>query len=243
MITAIRNGSFLATIFLAGFSSAQTTAPATLTGRVIGITDGDTISVLVDGKPLKVRLDGIDAPEMGQPLGKDAKARLSDLCFGKDCKLIVAGTDRYGRTLVKVGVGSDYANRDMLTHGMAWHFVRYNRDPVLAQAQLDAMRAKRGVWGHDSSIPPWDWRNNKKLDDAGEPLAAVMPKASPRQRGASNETAFPSSLAPKPAISLSHWLNTNTGVRHQSGCRWYGDTKNGRACSAAEGKACKVCGG
>ena len=82
--------------------AASVTHAETLTGRVVGISDGDTITVLVGQQQVKVRLADIDAPESKQAFGTRSKQALSDLCFQKDAKLETAGKDRYGRTIATV---------------------------------------------------------------------------------------------------------------------------------------------
>lgn len=79
----------------------------TLTGQVLGVHDGDTLTLLVAGnQPVKVRLTGIDAPELKQPYGQQAKQALSALAFGKEARVESPGPDKYGRTLGTVFVGA-----------------------------------------------------------------------------------------------------------------------------------------
>jgi len=98
----------------------------TITARVVGVQDGDTITALTDDKPqLKVRLHGIDAPELGQPFGQASKQALSNLVFGKQVTLHTTGTDRYKRTLARVTVGDIEVDAQMIVTGHAWHYSRY----------------------------------------------------------------------------------------------------------------------
>ena len=96
-----------------------------LTGRVVGVHDGDSITVLAPGNDqLKVRLEGIDAPELKQPFSQQSKQALSDLVYGKAVVLRVTGKDRYRRTLAVVMVEGVNANLEMVKLGMAWRFVK-----------------------------------------------------------------------------------------------------------------------
>lgn len=92
------------------------------TGKVIGVTDGDTIKVLVNKDSVTVRLEGIDAPESGQSYGKKSKEALAEIVAGKTVNVKKTGTDKYGRTLGIVIVGDSDANAKMVEDGWAWHF-------------------------------------------------------------------------------------------------------------------------
>lgn len=127
--------------------------------KVIGITDGDTIIVLTkDKKQVKIRLEGIDCPEMKQDFGTKAKQATSDLCFGKQVSIHKSGVDRYGRTLAYVYVGDTCINKELLKLGMAWHFKKYNGDQKLAQLEILAREKKVGLWSQQDPIAPWEWR-------------------------------------------------------------------------------------
>lgn len=103
------------------------------TGKVIGVTDGDTIKVLVMKETITIRLEGIDAPESKQSFGNKSKQALSDVVFGKEVTIRKTGDDRYGRTLGVVMVGDVDANAKMIEDGWAWHFKKYNDEERLAK--------------------------------------------------------------------------------------------------------------
>lgn len=214
-------------------ASAKAAAPKY---KVIGVKDGDTIEVLRDNRSVTVRLDGIDAPEIGQPFGRNAKSRLSQLCFNENCELIESGRDKYGRTLATVTVFDRSMNLRLVSEGLAWHYKKYSDDPALAAAETAARKAKSGLWKEGKPIPPWEWRNMP----AQEKTLAATGRTAPRV--APNRITF-STPDPEPKVKLTHWLNTSSGVRHNASCRWYGATKGGRRCSASEGRACGQCGG
>jgi len=132
---------------------------ATITGRVVGVHDGDSITLLTDAKQqIKVRLDGIDAPELSQPHGQKAKVTLSGMVMSRQVTLEDKGTDRYKRTLGVVKVNSQNVNLEMVRLGYAWHYLKYNKDKALADAEKEARKGKRGLWADPSPVPPWDWR-------------------------------------------------------------------------------------
>ncbi|MCP5449740.1 MAG: thermonuclease family protein [Gammaproteobacteria bacterium] len=136
-----------------------------LTGKVVGVHDGDTLTLLVsDGshfKPVKVRLAEIDTPESKQPYGERAKQALSDLAFGKQARVVVQDTDKYGRTVGRVYVGSLDVNAELVKRGAAWVYRRYSHDPGLLALEQQAKAAKRGLWALPAAqrCAPWDWRH------------------------------------------------------------------------------------
>ena len=142
------------------------TSAADLTGKVVGISDGDTLTLLVpDGasfKQIKVRLGEIDTPESRQPYGQRAKQALSDLAYNQQARVVVQDTDRYGRTVGRVYVGSVDVNAEMVKQGAAWAYRQYLKDQSLLKLEADAKAAKRGLWGLPEAerCPPWDWRKN-----------------------------------------------------------------------------------
>lgn len=135
-------------------------------GRVVGVSDGDTLTLLVDGKrQVKVRLAEIDAPEGGQPYGNRSKQELSALAFNKEARVRVQDTDRYGRTVGRVFVGSVDVSAEMVRRGAAWVFRRYVKDAFLFKQEEEAKRDKRGLWSlpENERIPPWEWRRARRI--------------------------------------------------------------------------------
>lgn len=134
-------------------------ASTTFTGKVIKITDGDTIVVLVKGnEQVKIRLEGIDCPESKQDFGNKAKQAVSDLCFGKEVKIVKSGEDNYGRTLGFIFVGDVNVNKELLKQGLAWHYKQYNKDEEFAKLEKEARKMKIGLWSHSNPVAPWDFR-------------------------------------------------------------------------------------
>jgi endonuclease YncB( thermonuclease family) len=137
-------------------------AHADFNGKVVAVTDGDTITVLRDHEQVKVRLLEIDAPEKKQPFGNKSKQSLSDLCFNKTALLTDKGKDRYGRTLARVQCDGVDANAEQVRLGMAWVYDHYVTDRSLYQLQDEAKTAKRGLWADPSPMSPWEFRHARR---------------------------------------------------------------------------------
>ena len=153
-------GKALACLLLALACAAHA---ETVTGRVVGVADGDTITVLdADEVQHKIRLANVDAPEKKQAFGNRSKESLSDLVFDKTVK-----RDRYGRQIGKVLVNGQDVNLVQVERGMAWFYRQYQReqspnDRRLYEAAEDAAKAgRRGLWRDVDPVPPWDFRHNK----------------------------------------------------------------------------------
>lgn len=140
----------------------------TWTGKVVGIQDGDTITILRNGRQARVRLDGVDCPELGQPFGRNARERVSALAFGQ--VVVVressgrAGRDRYRRVLGQVILPDGRnLNRLLVAEGLAWWYRRYApRDVGLAGLEERAREARLGLWADEDPEPPWLWRSQRR---------------------------------------------------------------------------------
>lgn len=148
---------------------AFTATAETLTGRVVGITDGDTIKLLTDSNVLhKIRLSGIDAPEKNQAFGTRSKQALSDCAYDKVASVESYKKDRYGRVVGKVMVNSADCNLRQIELGMAWHYKKYEGEQELedrsryAQAEYQAQKSRRGLWMESNPVAPWDFRQSKR---------------------------------------------------------------------------------
>jgi micrococcal nuclease len=131
----------------------------TITGQIVGVHDGDSYTLLTESKEqFKIRLDGIDAPELGQPQGRQGKATLSDLEMSRRVTVQDNGKDLYQRTLGVVMVDGKNVNLEMIRLGYAWHYLKYSKDKALAEAEKEARAGKRGLWADRLPVPPWDWR-------------------------------------------------------------------------------------
>ena len=155
----------LCLIFAAHCSAAE------LSGRVIGIADGDTFTLLTaDKQQIKIRLAEIDAPENGQPYGNKSKQALSGLIFGKDVRVVVQTKDRYGRTVGRPYVGDLDICAEMVRMGDAWAYREYLIDKSLLTLESDAKATERGLWGlsEAKNMPPWQWRREGNQEAAPE---------------------------------------------------------------------------
>lgn len=140
-----------------------------LTAVVVGVSDGDTLTVLdADQHQWKIRLAGIDAPEKRQPFGQQSKQMLSDRVFGKQVLIETGKTDRYRRTIGKVMVAGEDVNLEQVRAGLAWHYKKYEREQNApdriryASAEEDARRGLRGIWQQPVPVAPWNYRSMMK---------------------------------------------------------------------------------
>jgi endonuclease YncB( thermonuclease family) len=144
---------------------AASSHAGTITGRVVGVSDGDTLTMLDSaGTQHKIRLSGIDAPEKGQPFGQHCKQSLSDLAYGRTVSVEANKRDRYGRLIGKVLVDGEDANLEQIQRGCGWHYKRYMNeqsldDRLTYNATEKTARAGRvGLWADPDPVAPWEWR-------------------------------------------------------------------------------------
>src|SRR6266852_7867803 len=140
------------------------------TGKVVGISDGDTISVLREGKAVKVRLYGVDAPEQAQAFGTKARQLTGDLAFQREVTVVIHATDRYGRLVGEVLLPDGRnLSHELVRAGLAWWYRQYApKDIALAQLEAEAKAARRGLWQDPQAVPPWEWRRGKRTTSAGD---------------------------------------------------------------------------
>ena len=136
---------------------------ADFTGRVVGVSDGDTITVLHNGKGERVRLHGIDCPEKRQAFGNRAKQFTSNLVFAKTVTVQAVDRDRYGRTVGVVLLPDGRSlNHELVKAGLAWMYRRYTNDQSLSDLEEEARVARRGLWADPNPVSPWKWRIMRK---------------------------------------------------------------------------------
>jgi endonuclease YncB( thermonuclease family) len=144
--------SFLVLFFILSLSDS-------FTGKVVRVLDGDTIEVLTDKKErIRIRLEGIDCPESGQPFSNKATKLTKELVAGKTVTVVKSGEDRYGRILGFVFVGDVNVNKELLKNGLAWHYKYFNKDEELARLETQARLKKIGIWSETNPLAPWDFR-------------------------------------------------------------------------------------
>ena len=142
---------------------------ATLTGRVVGVHDGDTITVLdADRQQHKIRLAGIDASESRQAFGTRSKQNLSKWVYGRQVIIEWNKRDRYGRIVGVIFVDGHDINLEQVRACMAWWYRQYAKEQTPDDRQLyemaenEAKATKRGLWADNEPVPPWEWRRLMK---------------------------------------------------------------------------------
>ncbi|HET8759928.1 MAG TPA: thermonuclease family protein [Nitrospiria bacterium] len=130
-------------------------------GLVMRVHDGDTLSVVRRGRAEKVKLAGIDCPELRQSFGSSARNFTSRLTSGQTVTVRIQGTDEQGRILgVVILPDGRSLNRELVAAGLAWK-LKDSKNKQVAQLEKDARRAKRGLWADAHPTPPWDFRKTK----------------------------------------------------------------------------------
>src|SRR5215475_3929319 len=172
---AITAALILLALLLLGLLLPVCACAQTITGKVVGVSDGDTITVLdASNQQHKIRLEGIDAPESNQDFGSRAKQSLSDLVFGKTVTVTSSKRDRYGRTLGKVTLDGKNINLEQMRLGFAWfdrlsaaielsrEDAKWSREDFTAyeQAEAQARKERRGMWADGEQMSPWDYRRS-----------------------------------------------------------------------------------
>ncbi|EDQ1914831.1 thermonuclease family protein [Salmonella enterica] len=135
---------------------------AEIQGKVIHVLDGDTIEVLQNKTPVRIRLANIDAPEKKQAFGRWSTNQLKGLVAAQPVTVTYTQTDRYGRIIGRVfTTNGTEASRFMVQSGAAWVYERYNTDKALPAMQREAQTQKRGLWADNNPVPPWKWRHSR----------------------------------------------------------------------------------
>jgi endonuclease YncB( thermonuclease family) len=209
-------------------------------GKVVGVTDGDTIKVVTADKTLyKVRLNAVDCPETGQPFGTTAKQFTSKFAFGKTAQVKVTDTDRYGRTVGVVTVDGKSLNQSLVKYGMAWWYRKYApTDSALKQLEFEARQAKIGIWSDKTAVSPWEWRKGTR------PAPKVAKSVTPT-RGSSSYSGYSTAKATYGNPNSASVYITRTGAKyHEGGCRHLAKSQIAISLKDAEAQgygACKHC--
>lgn len=153
-------------------------------GKVIAVMDGDTLLVIREGHPVKVRLTEVDAPEKAQPFGAASQKSLAEMTMGKQVKVVSRAVDDYGRLLATAFAGELNVNHEQVRRGMAWEYSRFHSNRELMALQREAQQARRGLWAGEDPVEPSQWRKQHPVI-----FAATLPTA-----GAT--AAVPPALAP-----------------------------------------------
>lgn len=136
----------------------------TFTATVIGVSDGDTITVLRNGQRLKVRLANIDCPEKTQGFGERAKQFTAEKCFGKKVIVNAENLDRYGRHTGEVTLPDGTSlNKSLVAEGYAWCYQQFCHDASYLVSEHDARDQRIGLWAESEQTPPWEFRKAQKM--------------------------------------------------------------------------------
>ena len=183
------------------------------TGKVVAVTDGDTIQVMRNGSAAKVRFWGVDAPERNQAFGTKAKQFVSEKCFNKEVRVDIKDVDQYGRLVGEIFLSSgERLNSLVVKEGMAWWYKRYApNDSEFGRLQFNAMDKKKGLWS-DSAVPiaPWDFRRK------GNTTQSPTSTASPRKPQSSTTTQ---------TQSITVYITKSGKNYHNTGCRYLSKSK------------------
>jgi micrococcal nuclease len=147
-------------LLITNFTFSQTT----LTAKVVGIKDGDTVVVLDSlNNQITLRLAEVDCPEKSQPFGTKSKQFTSDQIYLKTIKYVVTDTDRYGRSIAMIYYDEDnkYLSAEIIKAGMGWHYKRYSTSKELALIEENAKKNKIGLWIENNPIEPSEWRKKQ----------------------------------------------------------------------------------
>lgn len=154
----------LAALLLATLCQAEL-----ISGQVVNVADGDTITVLDAGKVQhKIRLAGIDAPEKAQAFGNRSRESLDELVAGRTVIVETTKRDRYGRSIGKVLVNGRDINIEQIRRGMAWFYRHYERELSATdqqsydRAEAEAKGYRRGPWTDKTPMAPWEYRQQKR---------------------------------------------------------------------------------
>ena len=146
-------------IALALGAGASVAGVAEIRGKVVRVDDGDTLTVLAERREVRIRLESIDAPELGQPFGKPARKSLATLCAGKQARITNVVRNANAPATGRVYCGRTDAGAHQVKTGMAWVYVRY-ADPnsPLYRLEYEARLKRLGLWSDAHAMAPWDWR-------------------------------------------------------------------------------------
>lgn len=161
MTAAVHMKIFLAAVLVSALLFAP---PAARAHKVLYIADGDSLTLQAGRKRIKLRLAGIDAPEIKQAFGQQARQSLYQLCWGKDARYDAKAVDHFGRTVATLRCDGIDAGRAQVERGMAWAAARAGRDLKMLEAA--ARNAKAGLWSAPQPVAPWRFRHGAETGAA-----------------------------------------------------------------------------
>lgn len=189
-------------------------------GRCLRVSDGDTITIAAEGRKEKVRLIGIDAPELRQEGGPEARQYLAKRILNRRVKVEGETRDRYGRLLGTVYLGEENINLSLVREGHAWDYKAYSAGPAYTRAERAARAARRGLWAQQDAVAPWNYRK------------------------AERSARRPASPAPRPEAATALYWVSNSGKTHNRSCRHFRDNPgSGYYTNTPSPRDAKCCGG
>lgn len=195
-------------LFLLVFSIILAQSAWAWEGKVVGVIDGDSITVLHEGRGEQIRLYGIDCPEKHQDFGQKAKEFTSLKVFGKQVDVLPITQDRYHRIVAIVSLNGSVLNRAIIEAGYGWVYRQYcTKAECQEWSQLEqrAKDTKLGLWSMPNPVPPWDFRRGNKT--------SRVARTDESQSGMSLKSA-----------TVYHG-NVSSRIFHAPVCRYY-DCKN-----------------
>lgn len=132
-----------------------------ISGKVIKVADGDTLTILTNSKEqVRIRLASIDAPEKSQDFGNVSKKSLNSMCYGTNANVVVQDTDRYGRKVGVVYCNGIEVNLEQVERGLAWVYIKYAKEQKYFDAESRAKNKKIGIWSMNNLTPAWEFRKS-----------------------------------------------------------------------------------
>ncbi|NKD58170.1 thermonuclease family protein [Haematospirillum jordaniae] len=199
-------------------TTTETAAANQLSGKIVGVSDGDAVTLLdQNNRQHKIRLMGIDAPENSQAFGQESKQSLSELVFNKQVVADCPSTDRYAENLCKIFVGGIDANLAQIERGYAWYYKQYQSDQSpddrvkYSAAEGTARQTRLAIWSDSNPIPPWEYRR-------GGNASAQLPNYG-------NPTATEPSAIAQGVVSGSVKMS-RSGICHAPGTTYYSKTRH-----------------
>jgi hypothetical protein len=163
------------------------------------VLDGDTIFIMKDEKEIKIKLDGVDCPEMGQDFGKAAKQFTSDLVLGKIVEINIRGFDKYRTLVAYVVVENNDISLELIKAGLAWNYKRFSSDdPIYPLAEKDARNSKIGLWSMANPIAPWDFRYEAFKLISQKDIPTKISTTVPKKNSENSNTGMPQTSESQP---------------------------------------------
>jgi endonuclease YncB( thermonuclease family) len=204
--------------------STLSLSASVITGKVVWVDDGDTLSVLPEGRAknerIHIRLWGIDAPEKGQNHWEESKKALHSMVYNKTVKVNIISEEKFGRKVGQVYLGGLDVNQEMVKRGHAWWYEYFAPDANnLKLAQAEARGNLLGLWKESDPKAPWNYRLEESNDK--------------KDKNDSAEDQSP----------LKYWITTSSKRVHNKSCKYYNNSKGYYSDEPSSGPDCKLCGG